>query len=52
MNKISVTLFAILFACLLLGSESIKINHFESDFKNKMNHKISSFLDFLTDSVA
>ena len=54
MNKIFVTLFALLFACLILGAESIRINkisHFENDFKNKMNHKISKFLDFLTESV-
>lgn len=51
MRKISITLCAILFACLLLGSECLKINHFESDFKNKINHKFQKFLDFFSEDV-
>jgi hypothetical protein len=51
MSKISITLCAIVFACLLLGSQCLKINHFESDFKIKMNHKFQKFLDFLSEDV-
>lgn len=51
MSKLSITLCAILFACVLLGSQCLKINHFEADFKVKMNHKFQKFLDFLSEDV-
>ena len=51
MSKISITLCAILFACVLLGSQCLKINHFEADFKVKMNHKFQKLIDLLSEGV-